>query len=228
MSIQHRDIQDGYIHEPKGIVSANSGMVYVATGDGSGVWRRIDSTSLSGLNGDSAVANKPVVSNGSNGFKFGPSPTLAQIGSSSTAMTVTVPKAAASPYDNTAYGLITGQWSAYYLNNVSFSTNSLAVYYSGIYLLTFEANLPYYYGTATATFGFKYRVNGGTYQERPAVYGIITPTDANGTTIAPHIHQTAMIQLAAGDYVQWMACSSTGQGFGVTDCNITLTTVQAY
>lgn len=36
---EHSSITDPHIHEPKGISSANEGMVYVANGDGSGTWR---------------------------------------------------------------------------------------------------------------------------------------------------------------------------------------------
>jgi hypothetical protein len=38
MTIQHVDIVDPNIHEPKGVGSANSGEVYVADGLGSGAW----------------------------------------------------------------------------------------------------------------------------------------------------------------------------------------------
>jgi hypothetical protein len=36
--IQHSAIPDGQRHEPKGISTASSGQVYVASGTGSGVW----------------------------------------------------------------------------------------------------------------------------------------------------------------------------------------------
>lgn len=39
MTIQHSVIPDAQLHEPKGIVSAASGKVYVANGAGSGVWQ---------------------------------------------------------------------------------------------------------------------------------------------------------------------------------------------
>lgn len=38
MSIQHRDIPDAQLHEPKGAAAAASGAVYVANGIGGGVW----------------------------------------------------------------------------------------------------------------------------------------------------------------------------------------------
>ena len=38
MSIQHKDIPDGNRHEPKGVSTAASGDIYVATGTGTGAW----------------------------------------------------------------------------------------------------------------------------------------------------------------------------------------------
>lgn len=37
--VQHKDIPDNQLHEPKGVVSATSGQVYTANGSGSGVWK---------------------------------------------------------------------------------------------------------------------------------------------------------------------------------------------
>jgi len=42
---EHRVLPDSQLHEPKGIVSATSGMVYVADGSNSGVW-----TAMTGAN----------------------------------------------------------------------------------------------------------------------------------------------------------------------------------
>lgn len=39
MAIQHRDIPDAQLHEPKGVASAASGHVYTADGSGSGDWQ---------------------------------------------------------------------------------------------------------------------------------------------------------------------------------------------
>lgn len=41
MTIQHRDIPEAQLHEPKGVSTASLGHVYVATGTGTGVWKDI-------------------------------------------------------------------------------------------------------------------------------------------------------------------------------------------
>lgn len=43
-TVQHKDIVDPNIHEPKGIGLASVDQVYVANGLGSGVWKKVDTT----------------------------------------------------------------------------------------------------------------------------------------------------------------------------------------
>lgn len=44
MSIQHRDIPEAQLHEPKGVSTAANKTVYKANGAGSGVWSRLTDT----------------------------------------------------------------------------------------------------------------------------------------------------------------------------------------
>lgn len=46
MSIEHKNIPDAQLHEPKGAASATNGEVYVADGAGSGVWKKLSEDSL--------------------------------------------------------------------------------------------------------------------------------------------------------------------------------------
>ena len=41
MSIQHKDIPEAQLHEPKGVSLATSGKVYIADGAGSGAWAKL-------------------------------------------------------------------------------------------------------------------------------------------------------------------------------------------
>lgn len=56
MAIEHVDIVDPEIHEPKGAASAASGRVYVANGTGSGSWVEYPSATLS----TKGIVNKAV------------------------------------------------------------------------------------------------------------------------------------------------------------------------
>ena len=44
--VEHVNIPDGEIHEPKGITSAGNGQVYVADGNDSGAWTTLDLSNL--------------------------------------------------------------------------------------------------------------------------------------------------------------------------------------
>lgn len=44
--IQHKDIPDGQLHEPKGVAGAANKTVYVATGAGTGAWRKIKESDI--------------------------------------------------------------------------------------------------------------------------------------------------------------------------------------
>lgn len=45
-NIQHKDIPDAQLHEPKGVVTAANKTVYISTGTGTGGWRRIKETDI--------------------------------------------------------------------------------------------------------------------------------------------------------------------------------------
>ena len=49
--IEHKDIADPNIHEPKGVRGASSGTVYVSTGTGTGSWKKIRLNELEGVLG---------------------------------------------------------------------------------------------------------------------------------------------------------------------------------
>lgn len=67
MAIQHRNIPDSEIHEPKGAAGAVQGTLYVADGGGSGSFRKIGQESLLGSTGG-YPAGYTFVSDGAGGF----------------------------------------------------------------------------------------------------------------------------------------------------------------
>lgn len=46
MTVEHKDITDPYLHEPKGAAAASADTVYVANGSGSGAWSQIASNQI--------------------------------------------------------------------------------------------------------------------------------------------------------------------------------------
>jgi hypothetical protein len=55
MTIQHVDIADPFIHEPKGANAAASKTVYVADGAGSGAWGKVPTQGMVGVSGDGSA-----------------------------------------------------------------------------------------------------------------------------------------------------------------------------
>jgi hypothetical protein len=72
-NINHEVIADPYIHEPKGVASALANKVYVANGTGSGTWKTLSPSSLSGITGN-GVANTFVSVDGAGNFTLIPAP----------------------------------------------------------------------------------------------------------------------------------------------------------
>ena len=69
MSIEHKNITDPNIHEPKGVNTAAGNTVYVATGSGSGAWVKLPIQALSGLVGN-GVAGQSLLSTGLGAFQY--------------------------------------------------------------------------------------------------------------------------------------------------------------
>jgi hypothetical protein len=64
-NIQHKDIPELQLHEPKGASTATAGSIYVSDGAGSGTWATADA-----LGGGAAPAGATLVSDGSGGLTF--------------------------------------------------------------------------------------------------------------------------------------------------------------
>lgn len=74
ISIQHKDIPNAQLHEPKGINAATANKVYKSNGAASGSWEDVDSTMLQALTGDGGSDGFNIITNGTNGFRLGKLP----------------------------------------------------------------------------------------------------------------------------------------------------------
>lgn len=66
-NVQHRDLAEANLHEPKGVSLASANTVYVATGSGSGTW---DKVPAAGMNSGAAVAGSILEADGSGGALY--------------------------------------------------------------------------------------------------------------------------------------------------------------
>jgi len=57
MTIEHKDIPNANLHEPKGVSTASVNKVYVADGAGSGTWQKVDVAQINGLTSTIAEIN---------------------------------------------------------------------------------------------------------------------------------------------------------------------------
>lgn len=64
-NIQHRDIPEAQLHEPKGASTASAGDIYVADGAGSGSWATADA-----VGSGAATAGSLLIADGSGGLDF--------------------------------------------------------------------------------------------------------------------------------------------------------------
>lgn len=219
MTIQHRLIPDNELHEPKGALSAALNTSYHATGAGSGVWKKADANSISGLTSDGGSSNKKILTNGLDGFRSATDSAygVMNIINNTTNFAVTA-SGDATLLSTTGYVLLTGTGAPLVTGDVfgvTFSTNKLTVPVNGVYNLSVWAGIGTFPAN-NALVGIRYRVNGATYSPQTTL--------VKGATTSDHRLFTTfgLITLNAGDYVQlYIASSATGNVL-VENLNCTL------
>lgn len=226
MSIQHKDIPDAQLHEPKGIVSAPASTFYRSNGAGSGGWGKLKSSDLTGIAGDSGSSNLKFVSDGSNGFvtKTDAAYGAMLITTNTNAFAITA-AVDGTLNTNTDYVLLTGTgapWAADASNfNITFSTNRLTVPVTGVYKIDLWSTI-ISWPSASAKVSVKYRLNGGaTYSVRhPMARAPSTATDPGELT------GFGFIPLVANDFLQLYVASSVTGNLTFQDVNTSLTLIR--
>lgn len=226
MSIQHRNIPDAELHEPKGVATAASNTHYLSNGAGSGTWDKIKTTEFTGLSGDGGSNNQRILTNGTNGFQIKTDSAYGamQVTANTNAFSV-IAAVDATLNTNTDYALFTGTgapWAADPVNfGITFSTNRLTVPVTGIYKLDFWSTITGWPSTA-AKISVKYRINGGTYSTRHpmarAPQGAGDPGELTGF---------GFISLSANDFLQLYVASTVTGNLIFQDVNTALTLVRA-
>lgn len=224
MAIQHSNIPDAQLHEPKGVASAALNTSYFADGSGSGDWKKVGVETLSGLSGDGSVARLKVVTDGANGFDlyrdyaFG----KMHITNNSTPFALT---AVADTTLNTAsqYTLLTGSGAPFangLEDGVTFSTNKLTVNHSGVYDLNFWACLTGF-PSNTAKVGLKFKINGTTFSDMK----VVTKSNSNGDDGL--LAACDLVSLTANDYIQLYIASDTTGNVVINNMALTMKMIKA-
>lgn len=224
MSVQHRDIPDAQIHEPKGVATASQNSVYTANGAGSGVWAKISSLVLQGLTGDSGQANYKLVSNGANGFKLIKDVAYAQMGINGNTNSFTVTAATDATLNTTSdYALLTGTgapWTGGEGQDVGFTGNQLTVGPAGLYQLSLVATVNGFPASVSKV-AFKLRLNGNTFVPRKA----IVQSQISAMSIQGMLNE--LVTLSANDVIQVYIASSAVGSVTIGDLSLIATLIKA-
>lgn len=167
MAIEHRDLPESGLHEPKGVSLAASDRVYISDGAGSGTWAKVDADTLQGVISNATIAGLRVVTDGSGGFTTEPTP-ASSYGTMNLTGNTTV-KALTAATDttlNTNSDYTKLDISLVYDNlvNMTSGSGSLILSASGVYSIGFWAGVK---TSVNATkFALKFVINGTDFVPR--------------------------------------------------------------
>lgn len=215
--IQHKDIPNAQLHEPKDAATASVGSVYVSNGAGSGTWIKAPSSSFKGLTGDGGVAGLRLKSDGTGGFIFVSDVVAGSQVITNNGINFPVTAVADTTFNTPSqFSLLTGAGAPWTSENLIgglvFSVDRLTVPVTGIYEINLWSNIAGF-PNATARVCLRYRINGGAYSTRK-------PTIKSA--VANDVSQLAgfgLLTLNAGDYVQLYIASDTSGNILISDAN---------
>lgn len=167
MAIEHVNIPESGLHEPKGASTAASDRVYRSNGAGSGAWSKVDANTLQGTISNTAAANLRVITDGEGGFNTEPTPASSFGTLNLTGNTTTKSVTAATDSTlktNSDFQELDIALSFDNLVNMSNGSNSLILQAGGLYLIDFWANVA---ASSNGTkFSLKFVINGATFVPR--------------------------------------------------------------
>lgn len=219
MSIEHVNIVDPNIHEPKGIVSAGSNTVYTANGASSGAWGKIKTPMLQGLSGDGGLSGLHVSTDGANGFTLTQQIAYGSMVITNNAVAGALVAVADTTFNTPSqYTLMTGAsypWSSENLNTFTFNTDRLIAGIGGTYLLIAYTNIGAFPG-GTSKLSLRFRINGVTFSLRKPTVRAAGVGDEN------QIMGSGLLNLNANDFIQLYIASDTTGNVTIKDANLAL------
>lgn len=221
MAIQHKEIQDPDLHEPKGISTADKNTSYRADGSGSGEFRLDKPTDLSGITSP-APGRKIVIGDAGETFKQVVDSAIGSKTIVNNSIDLAVSKAADTSLNaNSDYQVVAGvgaPWQGDSTNDgVGFSTDKLTTTIHGIYRVDFWTSLSKF-PSENAIISFKYRRNGTLFGADKVLI------KANG---AGSVSAFGVTELQAGDYIQLGVASTEAGNLTIESARVTLTLIKA-
>jgi hypothetical protein len=199
-TIQHKDLPESVLHEPKGASTASAGDVYVSDGAGSGSWATVDA-----IGSGAAAAGQLLVADGSGGTTFKTELAYGEMDiiANSTGQALTA-ASDGTLYTNADYVQVTTGLVAGELSGVTYSSSTLIAPVTGEYNLSLWLNV-----TASVNnilVGLKFAVNGTI----PTAGTVPTLRRKIGTGAdVGALSGAKLVSLTAGDAVSiWTASDS--------------------
>lgn len=140
MAVEHRNLPDNALHEPKGASSAGADRVYISNGSGSGSWGKVNANVLQGGLTTGVEAGRRVVTDGAGGFTSELTPASAYGTMNLTNNTTVKNVVAATDGTLNTFGDYTKLDIALNTSNIAnmgSGTNFLTVEEEGLYLIDF-------------------------------------------------------------------------------------------
>lgn len=192
MSINHKDITDPNIHEPKGVSAAVANRVYLSDGAGSGNWEKVP---YNAIDGNIAYGSMVVTGN---------------------SVTFPITAAADTTLSTPAqFSLFTGTGAPISGENLfgfTFDVNRLIVPYTGVYHITAYMNIASF-PSNTSKIALRYLINGSVYSSRGPIIKSAVAGDQS------QMFGQGFVSLTAGDYIQLTIGSDTSGNILVRDMN---------
>ena len=224
MTIQHKNIANDQLHEPKDINTASSNTTYFSNGAGSGVWKKVGAETLSGISGDGGISRLKIVTDGANGFDLVRDYSFGKMHITNNLVPFAVTAAADTSLNTSSqYVLLTGSGAPFangLEDGVTFSVNKMTVDFAGVYDLNFWACLTGF-PSNTAKVGVKFRINGSTFSDMKAV----TKSNSNGD--AGNLAANDLITLGVGDYIQLYIASDVTGNIVINNMALTMKMIKA-
>jgi hypothetical protein len=224
MTVQHRDIPDAQLHEPKGVVSASANTLYLANGSGSGTWSKVNPVALSGVTDPGTDSNLRLITNGGGGFTLKRDAAYGSMAITANTNSMALTAATdASLNTNADYQLVSGTgapWASDLLLDVTYASNQLTANTTGLYRLDLWMGITGF-PAAGAKVAMKYRVNASTFSARHA-----TMTGA-ATTSAGTMSMSCFVSLTAGNTVQVYVASTSAGSLTISDAQLNLNLIKA-
>ena len=205
--MQHRDIVDPEIHEPKGVSTAPANRVYVATGTGSGTWRKLTGSDLDTSAGSAAQA---FIADGVGGgtWKGVQIAEAAGLKGNTIGDTTGIDSATFKSLNNSDLGG-TFSWTEVAVKTLTTNITSgyISVVESGLYKV--EASIAFEPATAGGIFEFTIGVDSGSgFVNQSAIIKTVARTSGTADTVEASIN--SLINLSAGSKVDLRVRETTG------------------